>query len=162
MLLYSSKKSILTLVDSLHNKYNLFIIFQYNELYMQKDFDQWNIEKKKIDRYTLNIQYKEEEIWWCSVGLNIGIESCGKGQYFRRPVLIMRKLSQTSFIGIPLTTQLKQGTWFQEIKHNGKGACAILSQVRLFDSHRLQRRIGTLDKQDFTEVKNKLKTLLKL
>lgn len=40
----------------------------------QKDFDGWNEKKKKIGEDVCNIYFKEREIWWCSIGINIGYE----------------------------------------------------------------------------------------
>ena len=77
---------------------------------MDKDFDKWNIQKKDLEDKENNVLYKTGDIWWCSVGLNVAEESCGKGDTYRRPVLILRKLSKNSFIGLPLSTKVKIGT----------------------------------------------------
>ena len=53
----------------------------------------------------LRVLFKEGEVWWCSVGLNVGEEEFGKGERFVRPVLIFKKFTQNSFLGIPLTGQ---------------------------------------------------------
>ncbi len=82
---------------------------------MNKDFDNWNNIKKSIDLKNRKILFKEMEIWWCSVGLNIGIESCGKGISYTRPVLIFTKLSNYSFIGIPLSTKNKESNWWHKV-----------------------------------------------
>ena len=47
---------------------------------MNKDFDSWNEAKKGLDSYDVFLPIKEGEVWWCSIGMNIGIEMCGKGQ----------------------------------------------------------------------------------
>jgi len=86
---------------------------------MQKDFDKWNLQKKQLDIRDDRFFFKEGEVWWCAVGLNIGSESCGKGDTFRRPVLILKKLSSTAFIGIPFSSQPKSGSWFTEVMVNG-------------------------------------------
>ncbi len=40
---------------------------------MIKDFDSWNNEKQNIEKYFPNeISFHEKEIWWCSIGINIG------------------------------------------------------------------------------------------
>jgi mRNA interferase MazF len=129
---------------------------------MEKDFDQWNTQKKALDRRTDEFFFKQGEIWWCSVGLNVAIESCGKGDTFRRPVLVLKKLSHISFIGIPLSTKQKQGTWFAPIPVLGEVQCALLYQIRMFSINRLQRRLTTLEADDFTQIKRKLAALLKL
>lgn len=46
---------------------------------MQKDFDQWNSEKKGLEiSGPESLQFHEREIWWCSIGINLGDEHDGK------------------------------------------------------------------------------------
>ena len=54
-----------------------------------KDFNNQNEKKIKIDSKIKYGHPKEREIWWCSVGLNVGTEIYGKGEDFARPVLII-------------------------------------------------------------------------
>jgi mRNA-degrading endonuclease toxin of MazEF toxin-antitoxin module len=129
---------------------------------MRKDFDKWNIEKKRLESLKSHFLFKSGDIWWCSVGLNIKEESCGKGLQYRRPVLVLRKLSRTTFIGIPLSTQKKEGSWFCDITVLGKKEYVLLYQIRMFSTNRFQRRMTTLDDNDFTKVKQKLEVLLEL
>lgn len=129
---------------------------------MIKDFNNWNEIKKDLDINNRDLLFKETEIWWCSVGLNIGVESCGKGETFRRPVLILKKLSGYSFIGIPLSSQIKTGTWFADVQINGVKQCVLLYQIKMFSKSRLQRRFATLDTNDYNKVKEKLDLLLEL
>jgi mRNA-degrading endonuclease toxin of MazEF toxin-antitoxin module len=129
---------------------------------MQKDFDKWNIQKKQLENRVPDFLFSTGEIWWCSVGLNVGIESCGKGQKYQRPVLVLKKLSRNSFIGIPLSTQKKIGSWFEEITILNEPRYALLYQIRLFSTSRFQRRLTTLDIKDFKKIKEKLETLLEL
>ena len=44
----------------------------------------------------------------------------------------------------------------------GKASYAILSQVRLFNAKRLERKLGTISEEDFEKLKNKLRELMKL
>ena len=46
------------------------------------------------------------------MGQNIGFEQNGKGKEFIRPVLIYKKLTKDMFIGIPLTTTNREGSFF--------------------------------------------------
>ena len=50
---------------------------------MNKDFDSWNEVKKGLDSYDVFLPIKEGGVWWCSVGMNVGIEMCGKGWLFK-------------------------------------------------------------------------------
>ncbi len=129
---------------------------------MKKDFDTWNAKKKKLEEVSEKFLFKTGDIWWCSVGLNVRVESCGKGENYQRPVLVLKKLSAESFIGIPLSTQEKVGSWFIDITVRGEKRYALLYQIRMFSTSRFQRRFATLDDTDFSRVKQKLEALLEL
>ncbi|MEK7175591.1 MAG: hypothetical protein AAB693_02185 [Patescibacteria group bacterium] len=78
---------------------------------MLKDFLKWiKIKGKLHDSNHQPPYFKEREIWWCSVGENVGTEMNGKNDYFRRSVLIVKKLDRYSFLAIPLTTNQKKGS----------------------------------------------------
>ncbi len=129
-----------------------------------KLFDVWNTQKKELDEHDHKPPlFKEREIWWCSFGVNVGSEVCGKNDYFRRPVLVIKKLSQKSFIGVPLSTRENVGSWYISITHSdGKRNTANLAQIRHFDYRRLDKRIGTLDSRDFKRVQEQLRLVLGL
>lgn len=129
---------------------------------MKKNFDNWNEQKKKLEVISDKFFFKEGEVWWCAVGLNIANESCGKGETFRRPVIILKKLSARNFIGIPISTQKKIGSWFADINIHGNTQSVLLYQIRMFSTNRFQRRLATLDGHDFAQVKEKLEILLEL
>lgn len=129
---------------------------------MEKDFDGWNKHKKKLEEKEQDFLFKQGEVWWCSVGINVADESCGKGETFGRPVLVLKKLSRRSFVGIPLSTQRKNGTWFTDVKVEEEIVSALLYQVKMFSTRRFQHRLTTLDASDFSQVKRKLKALLEL
>lgn len=96
--------------------------------------------------------FKEGEVWWCSVGENVGSEINGKGHHFTRPVIIYKKLDHYTFMGIPLTSKIKTGSWFVYIKFKGDQT-AMLNQLRLLSAKRLRYRIGMLDEIDYEKVK---------
>ena len=128
----------------------------------KKDFDSWNNQKKELDIKQKEYLFKTGDVWWCSVGANIAQESCGKGETFRRPVLVIKKLSHQNFIGVPLSTQKKEGTWFAAITIDGETQYALLYQIRMYSANRLQRRLTSFDDRDFSLVKEKLEALLEL
>jgi len=86
------------------------------------------------------------------MGENVGAEMNGKNTYFRRPVLILRKLDRYSFLAVPLTSKLKEGSWYVHITHGHNTSSAVISQVRNFDYRRLDKRMGTLDESDYKNV----------
>jgi hypothetical protein len=68
---------------------------------MFKDFDEWNEEKKNFEKYSPeSLIFHEREIWWCSLGVNLGDEQDGKNNLFERPVLVVRKTSQLRLVSI--------------------------------------------------------------
>jgi len=105
------------------------------------------------------VYFKECEIWWCSVGLNIGEEEFGKGPVFERPILIFKKFTKDSFLGLPLTSQIKEGSWYVPVVVNGKRGSIMLNQARIFDKARLSNRITTINETDFEEIRLKFREL---
>lgn len=125
-----------------------------------KKFDQWNEIKKEIDTREKSIIYKERDIFWASIGENIGYEQNGKSEIFSRPVLIVKRFSRNMFFGIPLSTQLKQGDFFFEFELSGVKSNALVVQGRLFDTKRLENKIGMMNKDDFENLKARIRRLL--
>ena len=128
---------------------------------MDKDFDGWNIEKKKINSNDIKIFYHEREIWWCTLGLNVGFEQDGDSIYFKRPVLILKGLGIGSCIIIPITSSSNIHKLRIPIDIiDGKNASAVISQIRNIDTKRLQEKIGYLSKEKFEIIRKAIKDLL--
>ncbi len=127
---------------------------------MEKDFDTWNIQKKTLDETENKQTFHEREIWFISIGENVGFEQNGKGEDFLQPVIVLKKFSHNVFIGIPLTKTDKKSKFYGSFEFQGKRSNAILSQVRLFDSKRLKYKIGKMSVGDYRKIKEKLIELL--
>jgi len=97
--------------------------------------------------------FKEGEIWWCSIGRNIGVEIYGKGKKFTRPVLVLKKFGVDSFFGIPLTSNRKEGSWYVPVKCAGIPGSGILNQGRLFDRKRLRGKIETITGENLSMIR---------
>ncbi len=115
----------------------------------------WFRLKLKLWRKEDRVLFKQRELWWCSLGVNLGEEIFGKGTKFTRPVLIFKKFTSNSFLGLPFTSQSKKGSWYVEIKQKGRKSCVMLNQARILDKKRLSNRIGTLDDSDFQKVQKR-------
>lgn len=87
------------------------------------------------------------------VYVNIGSEIDGKNEYFERPVLIVRKMNGNQFFGAPLTSKEKVGKYYVPVVYGTKQGALCLSQFKTFSSKRLLRKIDTIEKTDFLEVK---------
>ena len=127
---------------------------------MEKDFDNWNKLKKEIENECKNIIIKEWEIWWTHIWLNIKSKSCWKWNKFRRPVLVMKKLSHTNCIIVPLSTQIKKWTWFANYNIEGIEYTALLYQIRMMHTNRFYVKETKLNYRIFNIIKKKLKKLL--
>ena len=120
-----------------------------------KKFDEWHPFKKKLDEKDNPPTFSEREIWWCSVGVNIGYEIFGKSTIFTRPVLIIRKLSSFTFLGAPMTTSKKGGYYRIPYNTGDKDGYVLLDQIRVFDARRLvnDRYIQKMHPNEFKKIK---------
>ena len=99
-----------------------------------------------------NILFKEGELWWCRIGMNVGHEIYGKGENFIRPVLIFKRFNENIFLGIPLTSKKKEGSWYVPVVYGRREGWVILNQMKAMDRSRLIKRIGTLGADTFGNV----------
>ncbi|MFT7824822.1 MAG: type II toxin-antitoxin system PemK/MazF family toxin [Sulfurimonas sp.] len=97
---------------------------------------------------------------WASIGINVGFEQDGKSELFSRPVLIVKKYNKNLFFGVPLSTTIREGSFFFTFELNGDQSSALLVQGRVYDAKRLENKIGMISKDDFGSLKCKLKGLL--
>ena len=105
--------------------------------------------------------YHKREVWWCSVGLNVGFEADGKGSSYARPILIIKDFNHTTFWCIPVTTHIKQGVYHADIDlSDGIPRQVVLSQLRIFDAKRLRKKMGVVDEKTFLEIKTAIADLL--
>ena len=125
----------------------------------EKHFDEWNEMAKELHASIDIPQYHEREMWWLSIGENIGAEINGKGDYFLRPVLVVRKYG-ILFFGIPLSSQVHQGIWYEQFEHRNRTQCVLLSQSSTYSANRLRRKIGRIPIGDFLQICNSLQKLL--
>lgn len=130
---------------------------------MEKDYQAWHQIKTKVNNKPPMQRFHEREIWWCNVGSNVGFEEDGKNKLFERPVLIIRKFNKELFMGIPLTTKLKaDNPYYFPVKIGGVDGSIILSQLRVFSSRRLLRKVERLSSSHFEKLKhNLIEVLLK-
>jgi mRNA interferase MazF len=131
-------------------------------LYMQKYFDEWNIEKKSLEKTDeTTIPFHEREIWWCSIGVNLGDEQDGKNSLFERPVLVVKKFNKKIAWVLPMSTKEKEGVYYHSLEYNGAKSTALLSQLRLISVKRFRRYIRKISDPQFFSIKEKLFSLLK-
>lgn len=125
-----------------------------------KNFDNWNIKKKILDKRDVELYYRPREIWWCYLGLNVGCEQDGNEKKFLRPVIIVRDFGSSSCLIIPLTKSSKKHPLripIGEVENNK--AVAVLSQMKVIDTKRLLEKINILDKDRFLILRKAIRNL---
>lgn len=128
---------------------------------MNKDFDAWGKLKTSIHYSSQSKKlFRKGDIWWCSLGANIGFEEDGKNHLFERPVVVIKKFHKEALLIVPLTTTEKESPYSVPVTVNGLRRAAIISQVRLISPKRLQRRIGYLSMNDLSVLKIALRSML--
>lgn len=128
---------------------------------MEKDFDGWNEHKKQTNDRDDAPFYHARELWWCTVGINVGSEQDGSDKDYRRPILILKAFRPATCLAIPLTTSPRQHPQHPSLGAvNGKTAHALRSQLRVVDTKRLVRKIGYLDEAVLEEIRKAAKAML--
>lgn len=128
-----------------------------------KDHDGWNKYKKGLESQACprSVYFYKREVWFCSIGHNVGYEEDGKGFEYSRPVIVIKRCGPNLFIGIPLTSVVKTEKYYYGIGQvGGKAAMAIISQIRMFSSKRLINKIDTVPWPVFTALKKATKDFI--
>lgn len=122
---------------------------------IMKNYNNWNLEKGKIEMNQPDtLSFHEREIWWCSIGLNIGDEQDGKNNLFERPVLIFKKFNNKLAYVFPLSSRIKDGKYYFALKTSTFECNLMLSQMRLISSKRLRRFLRKISPNQYLQVKN--------
>ncbi len=124
---------------------------------MRKDFDGWNLEKQAIDAKKIVRFCHPREIWWCSLGVNVGFEQDGTGKNYDRPFVVLKSFNRETFWGAALTGSRREDRYhFPLGKIVDREASVILSQIRLVDVRRLSNKISILSEPVFQKLKSAL------
>lgn len=128
-----------------------------------KDYHNWNKLKNILDMVEIDLPFTEGQIWWASLGVNIGIEIDGKGENLERPVIIVRKINKKHAWIVPITQSgiFKTGIHVP-IYHPSLSIAskAIITQFRTISSKRLLSKIGIISTKQFHEIVRAIKITL--
>jgi len=126
-----------------------------------KDFEGWIIKKKDCHfKLSKPPMFKERDIWWVSVGVNVGFEEDGKHDKYIRPVLVLRKFNRYLFLGIPMSTKNKDNPYYLKVTVGEKVVSVLLSQLRVFSANRIEDKLAEIDTKDFNRVKNEVVNII--
>jgi mRNA-degrading endonuclease toxin of MazEF toxin-antitoxin module len=124
-------------------------------------FELWHKLKEKLHISLSRKLFNERDIYWCSMGLNVGDEENGKGASYVRPVLIIRKFNRDLFLGVPLSTQIKEKWYYKQITFNGKTQSVMISQIKCLSAKRLFKYLGKLDDKDFKYIQEEIVNMVR-
>ncbi len=129
---------------------------------MAKDFDAWNKLKKIFEKEERKFFAHPREIWWCSLGLNLGAEIDGKNDSFERPVLVITVYNKESMLVLPITSREKDDKFHYKIfvkikdiktgEYIEKSVWIKLTQAKVISNKRLLRKIDLISIEDFTKL----------
>ncbi len=123
-----------------------------------KDFDSWNELKKKLEKNKPPL-FNEREVWFVYNG-NLGHEIDGKPKLFLRPALVVKKYNKDLFLGVFLSSKVKEGEFYLNIgKVAGKDSIVLLSQIRTLSAKRLAYKIHKVSSVAFESIKERLISL---
>ncbi len=132
-----------------------------NEKY-RKNFDEWNGRKKYIDQNILpdDFFFLEGEVWWASLGVNVGQEMDGKNASYERPVLILKKFSDELLWAIPLSSTKKTREYFYPIIYQGKPRTLLILHMKTISSKRLLRLVFRMEEKEFALIKMRVNDII--
>ena len=107
------------------------------------------------------VYFRKREIWWVSLGVNIGHEQEGKPNNFERPILVLRKFNKHLLWAVPLTSKIKEDNpYYYQFQLDGEESSAILSQLRVLSSKRLIRKIGMFPEEHYEKIREEIRRLV--
>lgn len=124
---------------------------------MEKDFDSWNKLKKLINKKEISDEFNFHpgDVWWTTLGVNIGKEIDGKNETFERPVLILKVINKHTLYVLPLTSKehFIDKYHFKVNYEDGGSGVVVFSQVKVISSSRLLRKLSKIEKKDLEKVR---------
>lgn len=133
---------------------------KYFETKIINKFISWTKLKVRIHFSEREIYFHEKEIWWASLGYNIGYEQNGKNDNFERPVLIIKTFNRHICWILPMSSKNKDNPYYYKINYQGEVYSIILSQLKLISSKRLLRKIRKISSEEFNEIKKAIRSYI--
>jgi mRNA interferase MazF len=117
-----------------------------------KNFNYWNKFKQALDKSKVIFYAHSREIWWCSLGVNIGAEIDGKEFNFERPVIILKVYNKETILTLPAVSKERNDKFHFTLKSFQIPMHIRLTQPRVLSSKRLIRKIATLEEKEFKSL----------
>ena len=96
---------------------------------------------------------KKKEIWWVSLGQNIGVEANGKNATFERPVLVIKVFNTYSYLVAPISSKVREDKYLFEFINNADESNIVnISQLRTISAKRFVRKVADMTDSDFDQI----------
>lgn len=129
-----------------------------------KDYSRWITIKSVLNAIETPVSFCEREVWWASLGENIGFELDGKSFDYSRPIVILKAFGRNNLFYVPLTTTTceRKKSYFFDVGEviSGKQSKASLSHTSSMDARRLLTRIGLLEQNLFDNLQEAIKVYI--
>ena len=131
---------------------------------MEKEFDRWNEKKKQTDKDIGYRRFCDGEIWYCSFGVNLGVEIDGKSESFLRPAVVLHRFNKDMAIVAPTTTKRRDSNagkyYISSYDEKGLMFLVCISQIRVISAKRLFRKIGSLNMRNLFFLLDKISEMM--
>ena len=121
-----------------------------------KDFDSWNLVKKKLNEENRKVYIRAGEIRWVSFGVNVGSEIDGKGISFTRPALIVHVIGSHLALVIPMSTKVKNIAGYIPFEWKNVVSALCLHQIKIVSQKRILSRKGKISDQRLENIKSEI------
>ncbi len=126
-------------------------------------FNAWNKLKQRIQVRSGAVKLfpRAGEVWFCTIGQNLGFEQNGIGKDFSRPMLVIKKFNNQMFWAAPLSTKQKSFDFYHNFTdHKGEKVSVITAQMRLVSIKRFERFLYLMAQKEFKSIIKELVSFL--
>jgi len=128
---------------------------------LEEEYNKWSKLKQKINKKKNIVYFREGQIWYINMWINIWYEEDWKKDNYSRPVLILKKFSKDTFLWISTTSISKKWKFYYNIWNiKWINNFLILSQIRLYSSKRLLSHIWWISIEESKNIKKKISKLI--
>lgn len=127
-----------------------------------KNFDDWGVVKKVINKEERKINVRKGEIRWVSFGVNIGMEIDGKGDTFLRPALIIDCVGSGIALVIPITSGIKKYPGYFSFPWKDHTDSLCIHHIKSISTKRILKRAGKISEGRLREIKDHIKKFYSL
>ncbi len=120
----------------------------------QKQFNEWNQVKQRVNKNKLRTTIRVGEVRWIIFGVNIGSEIDGKGDEFIRPGLILHVIGNELALVVPMTSKQKTLPGYFSFPLKNRLGSLCLHQLKVISQNRILRRIEHISDSRLASVRH--------